>query len=256
MLGVRVRALDLGVTGTDDGHNTAECANAGTCDRRTGLCACRAGFEGEACTRLTCASGCSGHGVCESMGYHAQLRDPGEGTAHAYATPWDAEMVHGCRCDRGCVQRVLLRLCFRRRATTTPAPLPPLLYYLVLTNSPRLFPRYTGHDCAVRHCPTGDDPLTGWAEDPSGRQFNEKQRLACRASGGHFTLTFRGVSTAYINYDDDAETLARKLEALPTLSSGVAVTSAGGTVVRLPVPVSRSYPPPSAHPSPVLPGDP
>ncbi len=32
--------------GEDDAHNSAECSNMGLCDRATGLCTCRKGFEG------------------------------------------------------------------------------------------------------------------------------------------------------------------------------------------------------------------
>lgn len=39
------------VTGTDMGHNMAECSNRGTCNTETGLCACDAGFTGRACER-------------------------------------------------------------------------------------------------------------------------------------------------------------------------------------------------------------
>ena len=32
-------------------HLSAECSNAGTCDRKTGLCQCFPGYEGRACDR-------------------------------------------------------------------------------------------------------------------------------------------------------------------------------------------------------------
>lgn len=41
-----------------------ECSNMGSCDMRTGVCNCRAGFEGRACERKSCPGGCSGHGRC------------------------------------------------------------------------------------------------------------------------------------------------------------------------------------------------
>jgi hypothetical protein len=45
----------------------------GVCDRETGTCACKAGFEGPACERLSCQGGttsstdCSGNGRCLSL---------------------------------------------------------------------------------------------------------------------------------------------------------------------------------------------
>ena len=38
-------------TATDIGHNLVECSNAGSCDRRSGLCNCFPGFAGTSCQR-------------------------------------------------------------------------------------------------------------------------------------------------------------------------------------------------------------
>ena len=57
-------------TATDTIHdNLAECSNMGTCDTKTGLCKCFAGFTGQACERLACPGGgnCNGNGRCLSM---------------------------------------------------------------------------------------------------------------------------------------------------------------------------------------------
>ena len=40
-------------TAADTAHATAECSNAGICNRNTGQCECFAGFEGDACQRST-----------------------------------------------------------------------------------------------------------------------------------------------------------------------------------------------------------
>jgi len=63
------------------------------------------------------------------------------------AATWDYNKVQGCLCDEG----------------------------------------FTGYDCSLRTCPTGDDPKT------TGQHF-EQQALTCTADGGFFKLTFRGVS--------------------------------------------------------------
>ena len=42
-----------------------QCANKGTCERKSGQCQCFVGYEGKACGRQSCPSDCSGHGTCE-----------------------------------------------------------------------------------------------------------------------------------------------------------------------------------------------
>jgi hypothetical protein len=60
---------------------------------------------------------------------------------------------------------------------------------------------YSGYDCSLRDCPTGDDPMT------SG-QANEIQDVVCEATEGTFTLTFykqgppfRPMTTPPIKFD-------------------------------------------------------
>lgn len=97
----------------------------------------------------------------------------------AYDAVWDSDKVFGCNCDAG----------------------------------------FFGPDCSLRHCPTGDDPLTGTAIDPAGVQRNEVQSFTCRADAGYFTLSFRGATTALIYYDDSLAEVKAKLLSLPTLSA-------------------------------------
>lgn len=52
---------------TDTAHDTAECSNAGTCDRRRGDCLCSAGFSGGSCNRLDCPKDCNNQGTCNTM---------------------------------------------------------------------------------------------------------------------------------------------------------------------------------------------
>lgn len=56
-------------------HASAECSNMGTCNRKTGTCDCFAGFEGEACQKITCPNECSGHGQCLSMKQMARMEN-------------------------------------------------------------------------------------------------------------------------------------------------------------------------------------
>jgi hypothetical protein len=128
--------VDVG-TDDNDAHYYAECANKGTCDRKSGECKCFDGYEGKGCRRSTCPNECSGHGTCE---YIDELIEDHENKrtkdfynqASASITPsdlsttgntydlWDAQKVQGCSCDAN----------------------------------------WEGPDCSARTCPRGDDPLT------------------------------------------------------------------------------------------------
>lgn len=169
----------------DDAHNIAECSNMGICDRATGVCACRIGFEGKACERLSCPSYCSSLGECQSMYYYALSRDPGEttsGIVSSYDTQWDAHKIHGCRCDAN----------------------------------------FHGPGCSLQYCPKGDDPLTGSGSSTviNPNQYNEIQKVVCKATGGYFTLAFKGKTTKWIAYNAKLGVIQAALEALPTLGVG------------------------------------
>lgn len=134
--------VDVG-TDTDDAHYYAECANKGTCDRKTGTCKCFDGYEGKGCRRSACPNECSGHGTCQFIDEMAanvehkrtknynkggriqsdyRVNNPlgfGSVTGNTYEL-WDAQKIQGCVCDAN----------------------------------------YQGADCSERTCPRGDDPLT------------------------------------------------------------------------------------------------
>jgi len=132
--------------GTNQAHYYAECANKGTCDRKTGECKCFDGYEGKGCRRSTCPEGCSGHGTCEfidelAVDFEDRRAGPGYDQMGASTVTlsnavtdsdnsrtingflyqlWDAQKIQGCKCDLG----------------------------------------YSGPDCSSRVAPKGDDPLT------------------------------------------------------------------------------------------------
>lgn len=74
-------------------HASAECSNAGVCNRATGECSCFDGFEGNACQRTACD--CSGHGYCKSI---ADLADAHAGVTY---TNWESSVLQMCYCDDG-----------------------------------------------------------------------------------------------------------------------------------------------------------
>merc|ERR1719478_662249 len=95
---------------------------------------------------------------------------------------WDGEAMTGCLCDEG----------------------------------------FHGHDCYLKSCPVGDDPLR--------RNTLEKQAFKCTtvpvpslvASGtattyGSFAISFRGVETAWIDIGATEATVKAELEKLSTI---------------------------------------
>jgi hypothetical protein len=79
----------------DTAHELQECSMAGTCDRKSGVCACFPGYEGIACQRTMCPNDCNQKGVCatqESLARYASKE---------YVDPWDKDKEQGCICDLG-----------------------------------------------------------------------------------------------------------------------------------------------------------
>ncbi|EEY55366.1 uncharacterized protein PITG_09306 [Phytophthora infestans T30-4] len=129
----------------DDAHYHAECGSRGTCDRATGECTCDAGFIGSGCRRMQCPNDCSGHGTCEFI--EELATDTAHkrigGVAGRKYTLWDQEKIMGCVCDAN----------------------------------------YEGHDCSMRSCPRGDDPLTP-------NQYDMVQAIILDKAGGEGYLTY------------------------------------------------------------------
>ncbi|KAG7399925.1 hypothetical protein PHYBOEH_007611 [Phytophthora boehmeriae] len=137
----------------DDAHYYAECGNRGKCDRTTGECVCDAGFVGSGCRRMQCPNDCSGHGTCEFMEELASntFHKRVGGVSGRTYGLWDQEKIMGCVCDAN----------------------------------------YEGHDCSLRTCPKGDDPLT------SG-QYEMWQAIVLNP-GSAFVA---GTSSFYLTYFD------------------------------------------------------
>ncbi|GMH98156.1 hypothetical protein TrST_g6758 [Triparma strigata] len=160
-----------------------ECSRFGFCDRATGKCACRDGFEGNACQRLKCPMGdnnflvsekCSGHGACMTMAQAAKEinYDMDLFTSVTY-TNWDADMIQGCVCHSG----------------------------------------WTGHDCSQRECPWGPDPRITSAKD-------EVQVVDCKCQDvctGWIHLGYKGDNTRSIPFDSSAAFVEHELNRLDSI---------------------------------------
>lgn len=140
-------------------HQSAECSNQGSCDRKSGECKCFDNYEGKACTRTVCPESCSGHGVCLNEREFAEDNTGVTYGATEYNsagsdvdTLWDAEKMQGCLCDAG----------------------------------------YRGPDCALVECPTTDDVMNGFGaadgRDCSGRGVCDYSSGLCECFSG-FTGT-------------------------------------------------------------------
>jgi len=169
--------------GVDSAHFEAECSNRGTCDRIDGVCQCMDGFTGNACQRRECESDCNGHGSCMSMKTLSENFYDENSLRFEYTTVWDAAKMYGCACD---------------------------------------YP-YTGFDCGLVDCPTGDDPLT-----PG--QTNEVQIFKCEATGGTFVFYYEGKATGTIKWNMRDTEVKAQIERHPLIKEVDVTFSTGSTV--------------------------
>ena len=201
------KAWTFGDATTVDHEVRVECSNMGTCNAKTGLCSCRAGFHGAACQYLDCPNGCSGHGQCLTRQEFEYLNYRGLGAATLQAgsnwiaagplpfefTEWDADMIQACVCDLG----------------------------------------WEGFDCsAALRCPKGDDPLTLGQRD-------EVQVLECTCADGTcdtetFRLGFRRTSVSErVHWTADISALATAAELEAALVAGAPAALSGGLFVQV-----------------------
>jgi len=76
----------------DEAHFYRECSNKGICNRKTGICDCFPGFEGEGCRRMSCPLDCNGHGQCQLIEHDI---------LNSEYPLWDQDKVQKCQCDPG-----------------------------------------------------------------------------------------------------------------------------------------------------------
>ena len=120
---------------------------------------------------------------------------------------WDADMLYGCLCDG--------------------------------YSSSGLFSddgdlgKYKGPECQLQNCPTGADPHQLYTATGCSAYNTllhaENATITCEATGGTFTLTFRGQQTTPISHSASTAALESALEAISTITD-VKVTSSAATV--------------------------
>jgi len=164
----------------EDAHNPMRCSGRGICNFETGTCVCEPGFEGKACERTSCEMNCNGHGKCVSLSRAASTpaQFGGPSKKIKYDQVWDADMIHGCICDKGWGSQ---------------------------------------YNCALKEeCPTGDDPLTiNQVNEVKLFACDLRHDVARQLNG--FSICWRGDCTDTLKWDDTASTLQTKLNELRTI---------------------------------------
>jgi len=157
---------------TDIAHQPIECSNRGICNHHNGKCQCMNGFTGKACERLECPNNCNQNGICYTMKDLSSKTRNIYSEQYSYTNVWDAEKIQGCYCD---------------------------------------YP-YTGYDCSLHLCPSGDDPLTL-------NQVNEIQLIKCTSTIGTFILYYNGFPSLSIPYNANANMITKALLAIPLITN-------------------------------------
>ncbi|KAJ1442072.1 hypothetical protein B484DRAFT_356613 [Ochromonadaceae sp. CCMP2298] len=188
-----------------------ECSNMGSCDRTTGQCQCRSGFDGPACDKIICPIGtltssipegtnvtavCSGNGRCMSLREVTNFQTYFKYVDYTHYGGWDADKIYGCYCEAG----------------------------------------WEGVACEKRSCPVGPDPT---------RAVNhEVQLIDCRCHGttcqGGLHISFRNQQTPFIPYDASEELVAFRIRQFTEMESvsvrlveGDKLCSEQGSVTRI-----------------------
>ena len=86
-------------------------------------------------------------------------------------------------------------------------------------------PGWRGHDCSLRRCPTGDDPLTNTST------LDEIQLIDCKADGGTFKIKYRDQITDALSYAATASDIEAALKTITWLREGITVAHNGGSAV-------------------------
>ena len=208
-----------------------ECSNAGTCNRATGVCSCNEGFEGASCERMMCMGQsdtghyCTGNGRCLSMREMAKKHKSKYldysatvtyGSLPNSPSTWDADMIFGCIGDE----------------------------YGYSPGTASNITSFQGYKSQLRECPYGFDRRE-LKEMSSNRTRNillyqqnvtapayqrEVQQFTCVASGGTFSVSFRGLSSASVAFSATTNAFISALTGMPAIGNvSITMSSASGT---------------------------
>lgn len=193
-----------------------ECSNMGVCDRRTGFCECRSGYEGAACERSSCAGDPTIGAVCFNKGKCRSMRELALTHVNEYLEPapvyygatanspttWDADMVYGCMPDKYGWYNA---------------------EYNVTTTSNMQATEY--------YCPAGynrrlSDKVYKGGSYANFTSLYEIQQIICSAYVGSFQFLFRGDYTSTIYANATSVDLQRILQQLSSIGP-VSVSMSG-----------------------------
>jgi len=253
-------------TTQDEGHFYMECSNQGLCDRGTGMCECFEGYSGRACAATSCPNDCNGKGTCASIAELAVRRPVLSSNTVGVTRGSDFVSTRTTVTDLQIGDRVYLgeqasfdasnlytvtRVEAASTGTTTPGFYVTPRVQSSLPHGSALYksPTYnlwdankvagcicddgfSGHDCSLRNCPGGHDPLDVQGEDkidtnsatsttnPSTfTKQNERQMLSMDSSHGAVSGTFNLVFTDSRGVKHTTTTIS----ATPILTSTVRV---------------------------------
>jgi len=208
----------------DISHDTyVKCSNTGTCDRTSGQCTCFAGFEGNACQRVTCENSgqaedtqCRGGGRCLSLreigAYHKDYDlnpDPVVyGSKADNPVTWDADIIYTCKADEyGFGSNATYNITSAQDANMDS-------YDCTNAFDERLLTYFTTNVSIVGNY------------QRNYTNFREIQQIECNAYQGYFRLSFRGQVTAKIWANSSQAQVQTILQNVPTIGQ-VLVTTPG-----------------------------
>jgi len=224
----------------DEGHFYMECSNQGLCDRGSGMCECFEGYSGRACASTSCPNDCSGRGTCSTIAEMAVSSPVKSSNTIAVTRGSDFVSTRTTVTDLQAGDRVYLgeQASFdasnlhtvTRVNAATPAEAGSTPGFYVTPRAQSSLPHgsalyisptynlwdankvagcvcddgFSGHDCSLRNCPGGHDPLDVQGEDkidtnsaasttnPSTfTKQNERQMLSMDSTHGAVSGTFK-----------------------------------------------------------------
>lgn len=216
------------------------CSNMGDCNRMTGVCECRPGFEGRACERMACPGRpfrsipdktisypvdtstdvALDGGMYFSIGQGAQYDLPPfeDGSTLVPLRRASVGVTAPCSGHGICRSMREAGMDFNGHSLVRP-----WVYYDQWDADKIqgcLCDRgWEGYDCSYRACPKGRDPY-----DPNrAHDKDESYTMECQADSGYFALNVWGETTIPISFDAGPEYIRRALKELKSTKGDISV---------------------------------